>query len=395
MACSISISNVVATESSGKLTSLTVNGTVTDCPELDITVTCGSTSVKKTVAGSATSGSWSAVFSASELGSFSCACGSQVRVDVVCRMNPQCSNWQLETIQCCPTVDIQVDQSDCKADGTKPVTISATITPAPNSTTPVQADLILDGPVVDSGIASSVFATLSLSYSTDLASGSHTACVQVNQPPCGTQCQTFAFECKGDDGENSEECKKTYKKWFCPLLFLIMTLSFAFGIGFLILSNCVPLATILTAASVNLATIGTAFLLVGLIAFVLYGFFPDCRKCLCGWGYKLFWRVLFTVGTVIATLAGCCGYLLYPGLGTIAVGLLCLYLWASNCKKSVCEVVKEVIFVIATFIFPPLVFLLSFSGLQACLYVFYGFTIWGVILIVFYLLLLYDQANCP
>jgi hypothetical protein len=396
MACSITIANVVATESGGNLTSLTVNGTVTDCQELEVTVTCASTSVKKTVAGSppSGSGSWSTVFSATDLGAFPCGCGSQVRVDVRCLMSPFCSTWTLETIQCCPTIDIKVEQHDCKEDGTKPVTISATITPPPNSTTPVQAELIVDGPVVDSGTASSSFATLNLSYSGDLPSGNHTACVQVNQPPCGNQCTTFDFECKqaDDDGENSFDCKKTYKKWFCPLLFLIMTLSFAFAIAFIILDSCLTLAG-------GLATIGTAFLLIGIIAFVLYRYFPDCRKCLCGWGYKLFWRVLFAAGMVITAFAGCCATFLIPGLLMIAAGLVFLFLWKKKCKKTVCEVVKEVIFVIAAFILPPLIFLLSLANVQVCFLVLFtigtfAFTFWDLILIVFYLLILYDQANC-
>jgi len=394
MACSITVSNVVATESGGNLTSLTVNGTVTDCAEIDVMVTCGASSLKKTLAGSPTSGNWSAVFSSTELAGFTCTCGNQIRVDARCRMSPFCSTWQLETIQCCPTIDISVEQGDCKEDGTKPVTVSATITPAANNTTPVQADLILDGPVVDSGTASSSFATLNLSYSGDLASGNHTACVQVNQPPCGNQCKTFAFECKQDDDadENSFDCKKTYKKWLCPLLFLIMTLSFAFGIALIILDSCLTLAG-------GLATIGTAFLLVGIIAFVLYGFYPDCRKCLCGWGYKLFWRVLFAVGMVITTFAGCCTTFLIPGLIMIGAGLVFLYLWAKKCKKTVCEVVKEILFVISAFILPALIFLLSLANVQVCFLVLFtigtfAFTFWALILIVFYLLILYQQANC-
>jgi len=176
------------------------------------------------------------------------------------------------------------------------------------------------------------------------------------------------------------------------LLFLIMTLSFAFAIAFIILDSCLALAG-------GLINIGTVFLLIGIIAIVLYYYYPDCRKCLCGWVYKLFWRVLFAVGILITTFAGCCKTFLILGLVMIAVGLVFLYWWKKKCKKTVCEVVKEVIFVIAAFILPPLIFLLSLANVQVCFLVLFtignfAFSFWDLILIVFYLLVLYDQANC-
>lgn len=392
MACSITISNVVATVSGANLSSLTVSGTITDCAEVDVTVTCGSSVIKKTAAGSTpTSSNWSATFSAAELANFPCTCGNTVRVDVQCRLDPLCNNWQLETIQCCPTVDIQVEQGDCKGDGTKPVTISATLTPAPNSTIPIQADLVLDGVSVQSGTGSSSIAILNLSHSGDLASGSHTACVQVNQPNCGSQCTTFAFECKTEngDGENSADCKKTYKKWFCPLVYTIMTLSFAIAIALLILGPCFSL-------SVSLADVGAGILVLALVAFVV--FWLLCSKCLCGWIQKLLWRVAFTVGMVVTTFAGCCTTtFLLPGLVLIGVGIAFLLWWGHLCKKSLCDVLKEVLFVILAFVVPVIAFLLSFQPLQACLYVLipiWSFTFYDLILVLLYSLILYTQSRC-
>lgn len=388
MACSISISNVVAIESGGNLTSLTAHGAVTDCTELEVKVTCGSWFIQKTVAGSPTSGNWSAIFSATELVGFACTCGSQVRIDAICRMSALCSTWQLETIQCCPAVDIQVGQGDCKNDGTKHVTINATVTPGSNNTVPVQADLTLNGSVVDTGTASSSFATLNLAYSGDLASGNYSACVQVNQPDCGSECKAFAIACKGD-GEDPE-CKKDYRKWFCPLVFAVMSISFATSIAFLILDNvCFSLPVIGNA--------GALLLLLGFLGLGLY--YSFCQKCLCGWVQKLLWRVCFAVGMIITTFAGSCQTVLTPGLVLIVVGLLFLIWWIRLCKKSWCEVVQEMIFVIGTLILVPILFVLSLAALQAALLVLitigsFAFTLLDLIILVLFSLFLYAQARC-
>jgi len=208
--------------------------------------------------------------------------------------------------------------------------------------------------------------------------------VQVNQPPCGNQCITFAVECGGEEGVDPE-CQKDYRKWFCPLVFLLMTISFIVGILFLILdSTCLP--------SPVLANVGAVSFALGFIWFALYFLF--CQKCLCGWVQKLLWRVCFAVGVIITTFTKLCTTLLFPGLLLILAGIVLLIWWASICKKSFCAVVKEAIFVISILILPLLFIVLGLAGLGALLVLFGPFTFIDLILLVLVLLVLYDKTWC-
>ena len=395
MGCLLSISSVTATLSSGTVDSLTISGSVSQCPNIRVSVVHG-TSITKIVSGSTTSGNWTAVFSGADLAGFNVSCGDTVEVNAQCTTDFHCATAHNEVVVCCPTVDIQIEQGDCKDDGTQPVTITATI--SPNGAI-AQADLLLDGSVVAS--ATSTFASLTLSYSADLPSGTHTACVQINQPDCGQQCTTFEVKCPqiGDgDGEDSYECTHTYKRWFCPLLFVIMTVGLGIAFALLVLLSCPALVGLTSACSSNLATLATLLLLVGFIALGLFAFFPDCRKCVCGWMEKFFWRILFGVGLVTTEFGGCCPTGLTGGPILIGLGLLALYLWIRKCKPSVCDVVKDAILVIAAIVIPVTVLILACGGFP-CLYTLFtigssAFTVADLTLVILFALILYDQTNC-
>jgi len=298
MACSISISSVVGTLSGGNLVALTISGSVTDCPSVQVSVLCfGSSPLTKVVPGSTTTGNWSAVFSGAELTGFGCKCGDNVEVNTQCTVNTTC----------------------VKSAGMK-------------------------------------------------------------------------IDCY-EEGENSYDCKKTYKRWFCPLVFFLMTLSFAIAIALIILDTCLALSVV----SLTLADVGTAFLALGFLGLAAY--YLLCRKCQCGWVLKLLWRVAFAVGAVITTFAGSCSTFLLPGLILIAVGLALLIWWARRCKKTLCQVLKEVILVIATFIVPTITFVLGLAALQASLLVLFtigssAFTFADLILVVLFSVTVYEQANC-
>lgn len=397
MGCLITISGVTATVSGGVVNSLTVSGTVSQCPNIKVLLFHGPT-ITKIVPGSTTSGNWVAVFSAADLAGLQISCGDTLDFAAICTADAHCATKATQVVVCCPTVDLQVEQGNCKSDGTQPVTLTATI--SPNGAI-AQADLLLDGNVVDSG--TSTFASLTLSYSADLAPGNHTACVQINQPDCGQQCTTFEVKCPppGDDAGDAAdiyECTHTYKRWLCPLLFAIMTLGLGIALGLIVLLSCPPLVALISACSSSLATLATAFLLLALIALTLFAFYPDCRKCVCGWMEKFFWRILFGVGLVAFEFGGCCVTGKIGGPITIGFGLLALYLWICKCKPTICEVVKDAILVIAAVVIPVTVLVLACGGFPCLLILFtFGssvFTVADLTLVILFALILYDQTNC-
>lgn len=330
---------------------------------------------------------------------------------------------------CCPTAVFNVKQGNCNADGTQAATITAVVTP-PSGGATIQAELVEGNTVLASG-TSSGFSSLSLVYSGTFPSGSHTVCVRFLQPAgCGDQCTTFAVNCAGacclPDGSCQEattqqqcesqggtyqghgsacqnvtctpgpppECKKTFRKWFCPLLCALMTFLTGIGLALLILSLC-PSTSVFGAVSNSLQNVGLYFLAAGAIALILFWIF--CTKCICGWLYLFFWRVFFGVGVLITIFSGvapasctcaccCCPSMMWPGLGLILLGLLSLYLWQQHCKKTLCEVLSEVIIVMSVYIFPILAIIQSIPTATQCyliLYVINGFNVTFLILLSF------------
>jgi len=298
--------------------------------------------------------------------------------------------WQVERVNCCPTIAFDpVQEGACKGDGTKPITVGATVTPGPNSGAPVQAELVLDGTIVDSGTASSPTAPLSLSYyPPSLASGTHNLAVTVTQPDCGTTPTSFAFDC-GVSSEYSADCKRTYKRWFCPLLYTTMTVSFITAFTLLFMQTCVPIP--------GAAAIITAAFLVGFIALAFFQWL--CTSCVCGWLPKLFWRVLFAVGTILLMFGQICQAMLIPGLLMLLFGIALLFNWKKICQKSTCDVVKEAMYVIGACVSPVVALLFGLGASASWLYVLFmigssPFTIITLLIFVLFLLALYDSTNC-
>jgi hypothetical protein len=392
MACAITISNVTATNSGWDLTSLTVFGTATECAKIRVSVKCGS-QLTQDVQVNVASGDWSAAFSAGDLAGFtSCSCNDICHVEAVCidTDDRSCIAVQDEIIHCCPNVDLQVAQGQCQDNGTMPVTVTVTITPSVSTSLQLQAQLAMDGSVVDSGMGAQ-FQGLNLSYTGNLTSGSHTAKVTVMQPAgCEPTSNTFDVNCgPADSGEEDPLCKTTFRKWYCPHFFVIMSVAFTYSTALFILDTCFASPPLLAAAS--------AFLALGTLAFMLY--FPFCTKCLCGWFQKLLWRVLFGSGVIITAFAGSCPMLLLPGLGMMIVGLWLLNWWRKHCDKTACQVVKEVIFVLAILVVPVVTLIFTLAPVSASLLILFAigsfvFTFIDLVLLALFFLVLYDNSNC-
>jgi hypothetical protein len=342
---------------------------------------------------------------------------------------------------CCPTAVFNVMQGNCNADGTQAATITAVVTP-PSGGATIQAELVGGNTVLASG-TSSGFSSLSLVYSGTFPSGSHTVCVRFIQPAgCGDQCTTFGVNCTGacclpdgscQDGTTQQqcenqggtyqghgsacqnvtctagpppECKKTFRKWFCPLLCALMTFLTGIGLALLVLSLCPP-TSVFGAVSNYLQNVGLYLLAAGAIALILFWIF--CTKCICGWLYLFFWRVFFGVGVVITVFSGvtptnclctCCPSMMWPGLGLMLLGLLSLYLWKQHCNKTLCEVLSEVIIVMSVYIFPILTIVQSVPSATQCyliLFVINGFSVTFLILLsILYavVILIFKMLGC-
>ena len=435
MACSIAISSVTGTVVGGNLTSIQVTGTASGCDQIEVTLRCGGTLVQQTVWNG--SGGWTATFGAADVQAAKCFCQKSITASARC-VNPNDPNCfktvtvpQLPCSPPCPTVAWNVLAGACKADGTQPVSLAAVIVP-PSGGALIQANLVEGSTVLASGTSSSATSPLTLSYSGDFPSGGHTVCVQFVQPAgCPGQCTTFAVDCTGAcclpdgtcrHGATMEECQhlggtymghgtdcsqvkcppppppdpcqKTFRKWFCPLLVAVMTFGTAIGLALVLLAGCTALASIAT----TLAGVGAGFAAAGAVALFLFWLY--CRKCLCGWFYLFLWRVLFGVGIVLAIFSGCCPNLLWTALPMILAGILFLVLWRNLCHKTLCDLLAEVVTVLAVYILPGIsaVFGIS-SALAGCLWVLFSFgsfqfTFLLLVSIAFASLFAYWKAHC-
>ena len=298
MACALTVSSVTGTVSGGNLASLTVSGTVTDCPSINVSVACGSGgSLVATVNVSPPASTWSVTWSGNDLVGFSCPCAKTVVVNVECVTDPSCG-----------------------------------------ATASMPIDCNLTGP-------------------------------------------------------NSYDCTMTYKSWFCPTLFFVLTVTLAAAIAFYSLAACQGLSVV----AGPLGSWANWLLLASILALAVY--YVLCNQCQCGWVWRLLWRVLFAVGLVITTFTGCCSSLLTPGWIMTAAGIVAMILWLLACPKTTCDVVNELVLVLGTMVIPPITFVLSLGAPQACVLVLFTigsfvFTLANLILLVFYALVVYQQSSC-
>lgn len=142
MACSITITEVVGIGLPGGVpTSIRVRGTATDCKEVTVIAYCHGTPFSGTTSVAA-DGSWTADLVAPR--NSGCQCGGKIVVQAVCADDVTCTASGTAELKCqppegCPSVVLDVESGSCNADGTRNVTLTATITPA--STTPGVAQL--------------------------------------------------------------------------------------------------------------------------------------------------------------------------------------------------------------------------------------------------------------
>jgi hypothetical protein len=167
MACSVTITSVIGIPMGGGSTTSTIHVTGTlsgDCQpvtspwapikyDIVVVVDCGSGPVSATTLSSG--GSWAVDVAAK------CACTKDITVTAQCASNAACKDTFTGVLQCqqadCPTGTISVSPGDCNADGTRNVTLTATITGGP--TPPVVGQWIFQSGVFGPGINVSGYPT--------------------------------------------------------------------------------------------------------------------------------------------------------------------------------------------------------------------------------------------
>ena len=322
---------------------------------------------------------------------------------------------------CCPEIVLNAQAAGaCNTDGTQTYTITATVTPANPGT--ITANLVEGTSLLASGSNPFPSAALNLTYSGSFPSGTHKVCLNILAQPDMTypdvSCTTFVVNCVGacclpsdcKDGMTRDQCQSAGgqymgdgttcstvtcpvpppppecltqpKSWLCPLLLVLMTFATAFGLALYLMSTCAALYAI----SNFLYYLGLVLTAIGVAALLLYWIL--CAKCLCGWFYLFLWRVLFGVGLLIALFAGCCSNLLWPGIIMMVLGLLALYGWFSHCKKTICELLSEVLTVWAVYLVPVVAAILGSKLMYSCLLVLFtigtfNVTLWLLATIVF------------
>ncbi len=131
MACTITITDAFGVGSPTP-SEVHVLGTATDCKEVKVLLSCASPPGNEVVVPVDGTGHWSAVFTQVA----NCQCNGQVRIRVVCTADPDCQITQSRDLPCreqagCPTVNASFKVGNCNANGTRDVTLIASITPLP------------------------------------------------------------------------------------------------------------------------------------------------------------------------------------------------------------------------------------------------------------------------
>jgi hypothetical protein len=400
MACIITVQQPTGLSFGGVLTSITVQGTISDgCPggKVVVEVACaGKTSVQAIVVAT----NWFAYFP--NIQNLGCVCDTQVTVTAKCVVQQggtvpqppvvQCEGQFVGTLICKEGCNIGwgIPQiGDCLPDGKRPVTLSVTV--STGSPDPVQAQLELLGTgVVDLEGPTPGFVVLTFQGNLDPASYTFkvfifqpdacqnvTSTVSVDVPQCvpqptGACCiplagagQTFTCE----DGLTAAQCQAKGGTYMgdgttcagvdctpngngngnggngggtpgnggCIIGRWLVVFLIALAMFLAMLLLCMP--------SPQLALIAAAAVVAAGIAFGIWWFFCGTP---CG-GWLISWQSTFVVAIVALFLTGCCVQLIVVAVGLAAVAAGFYAFWIQNCKPDECEVLKETaaVFVIA------------------------------------------------
>lgn len=241
------------------------------------------------------------------------------------------SEIDIDVQACCPDITMTQTVGACNDDGTRPVSVTATVSGAQG---PVGATL-RNGAGEEVDTATSQEASVNLADSRNLAPGTYTYTVAVDEPQDCTSESSVSVTVPLCD---------TIIDWCTILKFLIL-----FGAGFFLLGivlllcpqgaePLIPVDTIFYIA-LGLAALGLIILAIAIPIYVLL-----CRPTECDW-IGIGWQVVGLAALVFIYIALCpaCGNLGYIGaaLAIIAVGLF--WVWIGRCQPGRCRIFDEIL----------------------------------------------------
>ncbi len=146
--------------------------------------------------------------------------------------------------------------------------------------------------------------------------------------------------------------------WGCYGLRVIMTIAAILALVALALAACIP------AAATALLWIAAGLGLAAAIAGLFWGIF--CKKP-CGWALLLTWQALIGAGYLLLCFTTCCPSFWVIGPALIGLGLVLMIVWKGRCKKTFCDMLKELVLAISGVLIPMLGWFGAIPVLAACI----------------------------
>ena len=277
-------------------------------------------------------------------------------------------NFFVPCPDCCPDVSVTPCIPDCGSAPDRTVKFDITVAPKGSPCPPKALSFQMDfgdgsqgQPVTIPAGGPAYTYTETHTYAGADALQDNNAALTVSQPP----------ECAGSYGSVVvPKCCKKKRASLCDTLLWLM--SWAFTGAVLALLSFLFGSLFSPALSLNLFYVFAGIGVVILIVFLIF-----CTKCLCGWVWRLLWRVLFGAGLLYAIHAACTmNHWLTVLIGALMI-LLAFFLlgqWRKQCCVSECDWLKEILFWFGLNILALATFLFANGVTTGCQFVL--FTIW-------------------
>jgi len=338
MACSINITSVTGTPTSGTTSNITVSGTIIGCTSsiVNFQVSCG----PATFSGTGTINQALQIFSGTL--SAGCACGSNITLTVSCGNDPTCTavfNGVL-TCYCCPTNIVLTHANPlCNSQNKRLVTFTVSGTVPANCLSSLQIDFG-DGNLSSVNTVSGNFSySVTHPYTTG---SSYNAILNVITP---TGCPIASQNIVGPLPPCPPCNQNAILSLLCTILQPIFLFELAVAIVLLVVglyggSTCIPIQP-------QLIQIAIAFFATAALAFLFLFIF--CNQCVCQLLTKLIGQTFFIVGVSLIMFLvppNCSAFppllLIVLILILIAAGVYILYsTWFSNfknfCPLKICD----------------------------------------------------------
>lgn len=262
-----------------------------------------------------------------------------VNVLVPSGCRPEQVNIFVPCDDCCPSVSVSPCIPDCSDAPDRTVEFQITVAPkgppCPPKAVSFQMDFGDGSPgqsvTIPAGGAAYSY-TETHTYSGAAALQDNNAELILSQPP----------ECAGSYGSVVvPRCCRPKRATLCRTLFWLMSWAFTFAVLALLswLFGSFVAPQVSMQAFFALAAIGVVILIVFLLL--------RCPKCLCGWVWRLLWRIFFAAGLLYAIFAACTVFhwqSVLIGVLMILLAFFFLRQWRRKCCVSECAWLAEIIF---------------------------------------------------